>query len=123
MQAVELAQHPAKVTVQIGRPDDNGTSEMPLPGITLTLTDQLTGYRYETSTTDGGEAFFPQVLAGTYRIEASDNDEGLVSAELEFDQDVAMIAGEAIENGIRLRYTVTGITGSQQRLYLPRVQN
>ena len=123
LQAVELAQHPAKVAVQISRQDGNETGETPMPGITLTLTDQKTGYRYETSTSDEGSALFPHVLAGTYRLEAWDADEGLVSADLEFDQDVVLATGEAIQNGALLRYEVTGSSVSQQRLYWPLMQN
>ncbi len=123
LQAIELAQHPAKVAVQISRQDGNETGETPMPGITLTLTDQKTGYRYETSTSDEGSALFPHVLAGTYRLEAWDADEGLVSADLEFDQDVVLATGEAIQNGALLRYEVTGSSVSQQRLYWPLMQN
>ncbi len=123
LQAVQLAQHPAEMTVQVSQVAENSTAEIPLQGIGISLTDQLTGYVYETVTDAGGQAVFPQVLAGGYQLQASGDDVPLVSAELEFDQDVVQQENDVIQDGTRLRYRITGAQEEKLRLFWPIILN
>ncbi len=123
LQAVQLAQHPATVTVQVTQIPERGTAEIPLPGISISLTDQLTGYVYRTVTDAGGQAAFPRVFAGGYRLVASGDEKPLVSAELAFDQDVVRQENDAVEGGTRLHYRITADQEEELRFFWPIILN
>jgi subtilisin family serine protease len=123
LQAIELAQHPAELTVQVTQIAEHGTAEIPLPGIGISLTDLLTGYVYETVTGSGGKAVLPQVLAGNYQLQASSDDGPLITTELEFDQDIVRLEGDATQDNTLLRYSVAGTLEGEMKLFWPIIQN
>ncbi len=61
--AVELAQQPSALSVQVV--DGAGA---PVAGLAITVTDQLTGYRYPALTDAQGQVAFAGLLAGEYRL-------------------------------------------------------
>lgn len=58
--AVQLAQQPATLTLTVTTAISNSAP--------VTLTDELTGYQYATTTGAAGVAHFPRLYAGNYRI-------------------------------------------------------
>jgi hypothetical protein len=68
--AVELAQQPGTLTVQVFDQDD-----APLAGMAITVTDQLTGYPYTGVTGVDGSATFAYLLAGDYQISTAAGDQ------------------------------------------------
>lgn len=61
--AVELAQQPSELTVQV-----IDAAGAPVSGLAITVTDQLTGYLYPAVTDTQGQAVFSGMLAGEYRL-------------------------------------------------------
>lgn len=61
--AVQMARQPATVTVRLTDGQD-----MVIPGVSVTLVDQVTGYRYQTETVFNGIARFLQIYAGAYKV-------------------------------------------------------
>jgi subtilisin family serine protease len=75
--AVELASRPASVKLRVF--DPNG---VPLAGVSVRLTDSLTGYRHETTTAADGTASFASILAGDYRLRVADDSATLLETRL-----------------------------------------
>jgi subtilisin family serine protease len=68
--AVELAQQPVTLTVQV-----LDQTDAPVAGIAITATDQLTGYPYTGVTDDTGSVTLPLLLAGGYRLTTAAGEE------------------------------------------------